>query len=208
MMNVSVGSWRARWAIVTSLLVPLGCRGRPLVTQPDPEDASMVPSDGDAALAPNAEDAGTTNRCTSCGACEERLGLLPSVHVETPVDYADKPPTSGNHNPCWGAWGLHDVLPAENWVHNMEHGGIVLLHNCDGECDSELGEMESFIATHPRTILTEYPELDAKFAIVAWGYRIVSECWDEAAFSAFYARHLARAPEDIFSGPPDYCLAE
>jgi hypothetical protein len=208
MMNVNVDSWVTRTALLASLLAPLGCRGRPVITQSDPADASMLPSDTDAGVTPSVDDAGTTNRCTSCGACEERLELQPSVHVTLPVDYADKPPTSGNHDGCWGTWGVHDVLPAENWVHNMEHGGIVLLHNCDGECDAQIGEMESFIATHARTILTEYPELDAKFAIVAWGYRIVSECWDEAAFDAFYARHLARGPEDIWADPADYCLEE
>ena len=49
----------------------------------------------------------------------------------TPVSYAANPPASGTHWPAPDAWGFHQqVVPREWWVHNLEHGGVVLLWNC------------------------------------------------------------------------------
>jgi hypothetical protein len=52
----------------------------------------------------------------------------------TEVSYVADPPASGNHWPAPDTWGFHqEVVPREWWVHNLEHGGVVLLWNCPSQ---------------------------------------------------------------------------
>jgi hypothetical protein len=127
-------------------------------------------------------------------------------HANGPIAYPDPPPVGGSHNPCWGAWGVHDQpLAAEQWVHNLEHGGVVLLYRCPGGCASDVTRLAAFVRAHPRSLLTEYSSLPKRFALVAWGYRLLTDAIDDAAFEAFYASHFDHAPESIDSPPPSSC---
>lgn len=181
--------------------LPLACSNRPVTSQPEPSDAGAPRED---TVEGQGVDGGAV--CTSCGACELQFAAEPGLHVEGAVEYTHWPPTTGAHNPCWADWLVYDAeLPAENWVHNLEHGGVVLLHDCDGDCDDEIAAMASFHGAHERTLVTQFRGLGARFAIVAWSYRLVTDCWDEGAFEAFYDAHFARAPENISAGAPDRC---
>jgi len=128
------------------------------------------------------------------------------AHVNGPLDYPDKPPVGGHHNPCWARWGVYDKeLASERWVHNLEHGGVVFLFRCDDGCASERAAMASIVNGNPQAILTPYAALPTRFAVVAWGVRITSECFDSARFQRFYDEHVGRGPEQIASNPPDSC---
>jgi len=144
--------------------------------------------------------------CAECGGCEEVQPVLSTQHTTDPVVYHDPPPTSGPHNPCWARWGIHEEpTPAQRWVHNLEHGGVVFLYNCPQGCDAEVNKLREMVSARERTILTAYDALPARFGIVAWGHRLVSDCLDEAAFSAFYANHFDRAPESVATEPNPGC---
>lgn len=145
--------------------------------------------------------------CTSCGACEEAQNNTERTHVQGPIDYPDPPPTGGNHDQCWTTWGVHDQpIGAEHWVHNLEHGGVVLLYNCSDGCSADVARMKAFVTAHPRTLLTAYAQLPKRFAVVAWNYRIVSDCLADDVLARFYAEHYDRGPESIPDGPPTICL--
>jgi hypothetical protein len=145
--------------------------------------------------------------CTSCGACEEEIDVTSALHVMGPIDYLDVPPVGGPHSPCWGNWGVQDTpLKPERWVHNLEHGGGVLLYHCPDGCDAEIAELKSFVGDHERTLLTEYDAMTQRFAAVAWEHRLVSDCLDLAAISHFYEVRFNRGPEAISSGPDTVCL--
>jgi hypothetical protein len=137
--------------------------------------------------------------CARSGECEEHIPVSSAAHAIGPIAYLDRPPVGGPHNGCWTTYGVHDKpVPPENWVHNLEHGGVVLLYNCDGGCDSDVGRMEGFVAEHERTVLTEYTEMDARFAIVAWEYRLLlDDALDLDAFDAFYKEHFDHGLEHI-----------
>jgi hypothetical protein len=154
---------------------------------------------------PREGDAGASV-CTTCGACEETLQITSALHVTGKVDYTDLPPAGGPHNSCWGNWGVQDTeLPPERWVHNLEHGGIVFLYHCEEACDADVESLKALVAAHPRTILTSYAQLPTRFAVVAWGHRIKSDCMDSQAFEAFYDEHFDRGLESISAGPPAAC---
>jgi hypothetical protein len=145
--------------------------------------------------------------CTSDGACEEVVQLEPAQHIEGDIEYGELPPAGGPHNPCWDDYGVHDeLLPPENWVHNLEHGGVVYLYDCPDGCDAEVSMLEDFVGERPRAILTRFDGLTTRFAVVAWGYRLMTDELDLDAFRAFYDAHADRAPESVSSGKPAGCL--
>jgi len=145
--------------------------------------------------------------CTSCGACEERLSITGATHVEHEVEYADPPPASGDHHPCWTEWKVHsEAVDDERWVHNLEHGGVVYLHHCrNAACEEQVNAIAEFVEGRDRALSTPYPDLKTQFAIVAWGHRLVTDCYDEQVFQAFYRAHVDRGPESVASGPPSGC---
>jgi hypothetical protein len=144
--------------------------------------------------------------CTRDGACEQEVELAAAQHIEGDIDYGELPPAGGPHNGCWGNFGVHDEpFAPENWVHNLEHGAVVFLHDCPLGCDAELAELEGLAAGRTWAIVTAYPGLDIRFAVVAWGYRLMSDDLDLDAFAAFYDAHADQAPESVTSGKPAGC---
>ena len=75
----------------------------------------------------------------------QAIDEMPHTHVAPPakVQYDHDPPTSGCHYNIQGqapiAPGVYNQeIPAEYWVHNLEHGYIVVLYNCPSGCDSDV----------------------------------------------------------------------
>lgn len=151
-------------------------------------------------------DAGGDPVCTSCGACEERFAIEGAVHEAGDLDYDQVPPVGGNHNPYWANWGVHaEPVPDQCFVHNMEHGGVIFLHDCPDGCAAEVAELEAFVGDHALALLTPYDGLPARFALTAWGRRLVSDCFDMAAFTQFYLAYSDMAPESVAGNPPREC---
>jgi len=199
--------------LVVALMCCSGCAADPKPGSPDDDageagdGAAGSGGAGTGGAAANGSDSGVTEpSCTSCGACPQTLPVTSRTHVTGPITYPDPPPAGGDHDPCWAKWGVHtDTVPARNWVHNLEHGGVVFLYNCPGGCDTDLATFTALAQANQRTLLTVYPELPARFALVAWGRRLVSECIDVPAFQAFYDANFDHAPEAIASDPGSSC---
>ncbi len=160
----------------------------------------------------NAPEQQTSYQCTdstwSAGTCDggttteqpDRGG----EHVAAPthIDYEFSPPASGPHRPEWGRWGEYSYLPPQRWVHNLEHGGIVLLYNpCVDK--SVVDKLHAFAAARPgddggefRWVLTPYPGLKSAVAVVAWDWVYEANCVDPDAIEAFVKAHYRKAPED------------
>ena len=154
------------------------------------------------------------------GACagEESRPIAGETHETegTPIAYADNPPSSGNHWPCWAPWGVaRSVLPTERWVHNLEHGGVVLLYKCDTvdgcpQLSQPLVDIAGRLPDAPggghRVLVTADPDLPQNIAAVAWGFRMLADAPVEADLACFAASHEGHGPEDISSDPPtDAC---
>lgn len=152
-------------------------------------------------------DAPDAGLCTTCGACDERVRITSAQHLPEPIDYDDVPPAGGDHAACWTTFGVHATeVPDERWVHNLEHGGVVYLYRCpDDGCADELAALVKLAKGKPFALVMPYAALPTRFAAVAWGQRLLSECFDLAAFEAFYAAHADRAIESSTSGPPSGC---
>ncbi len=155
----------------------------------------------------------------------ERLPVESGVHISPPqrAHYATDPPTSGQHYSLRGtaptAWGFYDhALDPEIWVHNLEHGGVVILYSCSptpsspsttpgqggsSSCADDKRRISDFVSAAPKDALfqevkivaTDYRVPGHRFAIVAWGWRLFMDTWDDAEAERFYEAHVDNGPE-------------
>ena len=149
-----------------------------------------------------------------CDACARECTVdMPAItsaaHVTDPVDYSDPPPAGGDHDGCWAPFGVHeDPLAPENWVHNLEHGAVVYLHDCLPGCADDLAAIEAMTATltEGTWLITPYEGLTTRFAAISWGVRMQTDCGSTDLMRDFYETHVANAPEEVLSGPPEACM--
>lgn len=138
--------------------------------------------------------------------------------------YLSDPPTSGQHHSVRGEaplpWGFYArQYPPEDWVHNLEHGGVVILYQCpqpqptggaqlvetDLSCPDNQSPVQNFLSSAPpdsvfhevKIVATPYPVPGHRFAIVAWGWRLFMDSWDSGLAERFYEAHVDNGPERI-----------
>lgn len=125
------------------------------------------------------------------------------VQTNTPVTYATLPPTSGSHwaqpaAPVKAA--VYDTqLPFEVTTHNLEHAGIVIVHN--GLTASELTQLKQFVndtitkTRFAKVLLMPYAGLkDAKVTALAWDYRLNLQSVDTTSLTKFMSVHYDQPP--------------
>jgi hypothetical protein len=101
------------------------------------------------------------------------------------------------------------VIP-QNWVHNLEHGGLVVLYR-DAEADqSALRAVYDAIPASPvcgfepggqspGPVIARFDQMAWPFAALVWGRVLPLETLDQAAILDFYARYGER------TNPEKYC---
>jgi hypothetical protein len=142
------------------------------------------------------------------------IPVTKATHVATctHVDYATNPPSGGDHWGVWAAFASYDVpVPREMYVHDMEHGGLILLHKCDGACPdvlAALAEAKDAVAGDPlclqipdgpteRVVTTPDPLLDTPIAIAAWGATYTATCIDVPSLRDFAKAHYGHGSETL-----------
>ena len=155
----------------------------------------------------------------SCKAVTQQHAIEGETHVAicSYVDYRTLPPSSGDHYPIWAAYMTYDKpVPEGYWVHNLEHGGIVLSYNCGAAgCAADVAAAQRMINAYPadplcaadgvknRLLMTPDPRLDVRFAASAWGWTLRANCFDADAFLAFVKAHYGQGAEVICGGGED-----
>lgn len=127
-------------------------------------------------------------------------------HFDNPIGlcYDENPPSSGPHRPMWGRWGEYQYMPPQRYIHNLEHGGVVLLyHPCvESSIIDSLRTIACSIADDDggpfRWILTPFADLSSNIAIVAWEWSYASNCFDAPSINQFITEHYRNAPEDFY----------
>lgn len=130
--------------------------------------------------------------------CSEGADHVPDG---TEIAWLSDPPHSGPHFPMWATWGEHDESVARgNWVHNLEHGGIVLAYLCPGGCEAELDVLRDVIAARPdlRILMTADADLPGpRFAAISWTWIHRTDAPDLDTLLCFVDQHENHAPEDV-----------
>ncbi len=141
---------------------------------------------------------------------------LGRTHVEAKasVTYEFCPPTSGSHfnaarlgpiAPVF--YGKDDSTEPEGWIHNLEHGAMVVLYRCPEGCGTEaqtaLGALEQQLPASPlcgfppgaNVVVTRFDQMPTPYAAVVWGRVFFLDSLDVSAITTFYAQSADRAPE-------------
>ncbi len=122
------------------------------------------------------------------------------------AQYKHFPPSSGLHYGKILNWGFYnEAVPPEYWVHNLEHGGIVILYNCPSTCkDTEDAIWQVVQQAPPETqfnevkiLVTPNSQIDHKVIALAWDTELDLDTADLTALLDFYNRHVDQGPEAI-----------
>ena len=162
---------------------------------------------------------------------EDELGQIQpdmgNTHVSAgdKVTYAVCPPASGKHVNRSGygplaprVYGPDDNSAPNGWVHNLEHGGLVLLYSCDqGACDAaSLEQLASFNSGFPASAICQIPagvvgpvvarfeQMPTKYAALIWNRVLYMDELDPQAVYDFYLRYGEQiTPDGQWITPPE-----
>jgi hypothetical protein len=153
----------------------------------------------------------TQHALGSCGTVES-FPIVDSPHVVqgTAVPWNSNPPTSGPHYFVWAGWDrIYSDLERGYWLHNAEHGGVVLLYRCDTGCPETVTALAGVVRAMPvdphcdaplwtRSLVVSDPLLpdDRTVAAVAWGTHYLATCVDGDALASFIADNYGRSTEN------------
>jgi hypothetical protein len=165
--------------------------------------------------------------CVPIGEREFSHDMVSPAHNNDPQPpgfYNSSPPSSGEHCEAWGKWiefPETQPLPACNFIHNLEHGSIVLMYNCPDGCDDIVALLRDVVADSgpdpdcadqdiKRLLITPYHDMSVRLAASAWGYTWTSDCIDgntHDALIAFIHEHWGTNPNGGTGEAPEpaYC---
>jgi hypothetical protein len=127
----------------------------------------------------------------------------------TDIAYASNPPASGPHYPVWARWEAYTAPLARGyWVHNLEHGGIVMLYRPDSSPAVVSALADAFRTLpvdpqcgHPRALMTPDPLLPRPMiAVVAADWLLTADGVDVPSIRDFTLAHRGHGPENICEG--------
>ena len=140
------------------------------------------------------------------------------------VTYPVCPPASGKHLNKQGfgplkpkVYGPDDQSVPNGWVHNLEHGGLVLLYSCDkGACDTAgLAALDTLDAGFPASaicglpagtvgpVVARFEQMPAKYAALVWDRVLYLDTLDTQKVYDFYTRYGERVVDGHFVAPPE-----
>jgi len=60
------------------------------------------------------------------------------------IQYNELLPTYGDHRPLWPRYGEYRFVPVQRWLHNIEHGAVIMLYDpC--ALDSEVQKLKKIV---------------------------------------------------------------
>lgn len=167
---------------------------------------------------------------TRLGFLEENMG---ATHVtSTPVKYLFCPPASGGHFNNPGVTGPivprlykpDDKVGPQNWIHNLEHGAMVVLYRNDSTGATAAGQQafRDYYDTFPDSpickvpkgqispVIARFDDMPHPFAALVWDRVFYLDTWDPALVNQFYlteservdsAGALVAPPEKVSCNP-------
>jgi hypothetical protein len=138
------------------------------------------------------------------------------VPIGSDIQWDSNPPSSGQHFPIWAAYQAYTTpVPRGYYVHDEEHGGVVLLYTCSDSsgCPQVAAALQAVSDSLPddpmctqggegvrvRTVITPDPLLDVPVAAAAWGWTYRAQCVDLPTLEAFARQHYGQGPEVLCS---------
>jgi hypothetical protein len=153
------------------------------------------------------------------------------VDAGTTVTYPNCPPASGKHynapnvGPVRpGFYGLNDAANPPGWIHNLEHGAVVLLYSCTTPGSDQLAEActdagqqamrdlfgrwpnspycDIAAGTTPGVVIARYDDMPWPYAAIVWDVVLPLQTLDDQAIFDFQAQRAERYnPEPLCPDP-------
>ncbi|MDH5527565.1 MAG: DUF3105 domain-containing protein [Nitrospirota bacterium] len=110
-------------------------------------------------------------------------------HIPNPrfphAPYNSNPGTSGSHTPYTAPWGVHEKpVPPEVFIHNLEHGGIVIGYRCPDECPELAEQLARYAEDRDLVIVAPNPALDSPIVLAAWAHTLSLSRLDDTGRAA------------------------
>jgi hypothetical protein len=141
------------------------------------------------------------------------------------VTYTYCPPASGNHfvrgGPITpGFFGAGDVPLPQGWIHNLEHGGLVVLYRGDpgdpGLTAETQQQMQAFFSSLPPSpvcnfaptqegagvVIARFDQMATPFTALVWERQLPLDTFDEAAILDFWTTWGERTNPEQLCTPP------
>src|SRR5215211_7609117 len=109
-----------------------------------------------------------------------------------------------------------------NWIHNLEHGGLVVLYRGDGEGATAAGQdaFKAFFDSFPpgpicntppgslSPVIARFDQMQWPYAVLVWDRVLPMETWDPGLALQFYATESVRKDaEGQYVAPPEPAAA-
>ena len=136
--------------------------------------------------------------------------------------YLSCPPASGDHvnQPPSGPiparyYGPDESTIPQGWLHNLEHGGLVVLYSCKDGCpdDATLAKLKAFVTTgfpdspvchlpagNVAPVVTRFDDMSTKFAGLVWDRVLLQDTLDTAQLLKFYATEGEQFNPELLCG--------
>lgn len=122
------------------------------------------------------------------------------------IVYSDPIPTYEGHRPLWPVYGEYQYVPPQRWLHNIEHGAVVMLyHPCAPWWFVQ--KLRTIVTSCLRKhIITPYRHLHLTrpLALVAWGCRLEMSHVNTREVVKFIQRQALKGPEGTLSVEGQY----
>jgi uncharacterized protein DUF3105 len=117
------------------------------------------------------------------------------------VTYTYCAPASGNHINRPGTagpiparvYGPSDSVIPQNWIHNLEHGGLVVLYKGDGAGATPDGQaaFRTWQANFPPVancgpVVARFDQMSTPFQAIVWGRVLMMDTWDPDLVNQFW----------------------
>ncbi|KAJ6216401.1 hypothetical protein RDWZM_007558 [Blomia tropicalis] len=133
--------------------------------------------------------------------------MPPHYCMNIKVDYPNMLPTYQGHRPLWAVFGEYYFVPPQRWLHNVEHGSIVMLYH---PCANPImvnklrklvtGCIRKHVIARDSMRLTE----ERPLALIAWGVRMTMNFVDTSEVIPFIMKYALRGPEAHYSKEGQY----
>ncbi|MBF8299086.1 MAG: hypothetical protein HW397_135 [Dehalococcoidia bacterium] len=115
------------------------------------------------------------------------------INTNVPIEqstfkpYSSDPPTSGAHWVSPAPKGIYLQMTDERLVHSLEHGYVIMHHNCsETECPDIYEKLKRIYFRYDTKVILNYrPETDSKIALTAWTRLDKMEAFDEGRIVRF-----------------------
>ncbi|MFL5669442.1 MAG: DUF3105 domain-containing protein [Chloroflexota bacterium] len=146
------------------------------------------------------------------------------VAVGDKVTYTYCAPATGNHFNRPGTagpiparmYGPGDNVLPQGWLHNLEHGGIVILYRGDsaGATPEGQAQLRALYDSFPNSpvcsipkgeiapVIARFDQMSSPFQAIVWGRVLLLDAFDQAKILAFYEQWGERTNPEKQCAPP------